>query len=149
MPLKKPRLGLENSSAHVNCDVHVWDTQYYPASKAFNIFRDGICSTFMPWSPEFNSDDDFGARIEGIAFGEGSIGRVRMSPLVTTRTKTNIASSSVDGYYANFVLSGELKVEQSGRLQYREGPVISSFTILRCRSRRPAGPIPSTKTCRS
>lgn len=114
-PMENSTAELEVSDAQKNCNVHVWDTQYFPASKAFSIFRDGICSTFMPWSPEFKSDEDFSARIEGISFDNGSVGRVRMSPLVTTRTKANIASSRVDGFYANFVLSGELKVEQNGR----------------------------------
>jgi AraC-like DNA-binding protein len=105
----------DSSGVPKNPDVDVWDTQYYASSKAFGVFREGICSTFMPWSPEFKSENPFEARIEGMNFENGSVGRVRMSPLVTRRTKENIASSSVDGYYANLVLTGELNVEQHGR----------------------------------
>jgi AraC-like DNA-binding protein len=39
-----------------------------------------------------------------------------MSPIVTVRTKENIANSKVDGYYANFVMTGELNVDQSGHV---------------------------------
>ncbi len=104
-----------------NRHLNVWDTQYFAPSKAFGVFREGIGSTFMPWSPEFKSERPFEARIESMNFADGSVGRVRMSPLVTVRTKENIANSTVDGIYANFVMTGELNVEQAGRVS-RAGP---------------------------
>jgi AraC family transcriptional regulator, positive regulator of tynA and feaB len=114
-----PKESIEESDAsgiQKNPDVYIWDTQYCSSSKAFGVFREGICSTFMPWSPEFKSENAFEARIESLNFANGSVGRVRMSPLSTFRTKENIANSSVDGFYANFVLAGELNVEQYGRI---------------------------------
>lgn len=99
-----------------NPHLSVWDTQYCAPSKAFSVFRDGIASTFMPWTPEFECDRPFEARIESMSFPNGSVGRVRMSPLVTVRTKENLANSKVDGFYANYVLTGELRVEQCGRV---------------------------------
>ncbi len=99
-----------------NSHLNVWDTQYFAASKSFSVFREGIGSAFMPWSPEFKSGHPFEARIESMNLPTGSVGRVRMSPLLTVRTKENIANSKVDGFYANFVMSGELNVEQSGHV---------------------------------
>jgi AraC-like DNA-binding protein len=96
--------------------INLWDTQYFGPSRAFSVFREGIGNTFMPWTPEFNSERPFEARIESMNFAEGSVGRVRMSPLVTVRTKQNIAASKVDGFYANFVMTGELNVEQGGHV---------------------------------
>jgi len=93
----------------------LWDTHYCKQSEAFSIFREGICSTFMPWSPEFKSEQPFEGRLEGISLEQGSIARAQMSPIICVRTKANIARSPLDGFYANFVLSGELMVEQAGR----------------------------------
>jgi AraC-like DNA-binding protein len=99
-----------------NHDLKVWDTQYCAPSKAFGVFREGIGNSFMPWSPEFKSERHFEARIESMTFANGSVGRVRMSPLVTVRTRENIAASRVDGFYANYVMAGELRVEQADRV---------------------------------
>jgi len=93
----------------------VWDTEYCNSREAFSIFREGICSTFMPWSPEFKSERPFVGRLEGMAIENGSIGRTRISPFICVRTKSDIAGSMVDGFYANYVISGELMVEQAGR----------------------------------
>lgn len=98
--------------------IHVWDTEYCPSSKAFSTFREAICSTFMPWSPEFKSEQTFEGRVSGLSFKDGSIARVGHTPLVATRTKSDIASSPVEGFYANFVISGEIKVEQAGSSIY-------------------------------
>ncbi len=99
-----------------NTDLKIWDTQYCSPRKAFPFFREGVCSTFMPWSLERSSDDPFEARIEGRAFANGAAAHVVMTPIVAARTRTNVAASPVDGIYANFVLSGELAVEQAGRV---------------------------------
>jgi AraC family transcriptional regulator, positive regulator of tynA and feaB len=86
-----------------------------PPGKAFSVFREGVCKGFMPWSPEYKSDREFQGRIEALAIGQGSIGRFRMSPLVAVRSKQDIANSAHDCFYGHFVVSGGLKVEQSGR----------------------------------
>lgn len=95
--------------------IKVWDTQYCPSSKAFSVFREAICSTFMPWSPEFQSGREFEGRVESIAFDSGALARVQMTPLVAARNKLNLANSPIDCFYANYVMSGELNVEQAGR----------------------------------
>lgn len=102
----------DNPSGNMTLDVV--DTQYLPRNKAFSIYREAICKVFMPWSLEAKSGSDFHARIETLAVGQGSVGRLQLSPLVATRTKQDIANSQQDCFYANFLLSGEVKVEQSG-----------------------------------
>lgn len=106
----------ESAAAAVGANslIKVWDTQYYPPSKAFSVFREGICSTFMPWSPELKAELAFEARVESLICENGSMARVSMTPLVAARTKANVADSRIDGIYANFILSGELNVEQGG-----------------------------------
>ena len=119
--------------------VQVWDTQYVPSTKAFSVFREAICSTFMPWTPEYRSETNFAGRAESVIFEKGSIGRSRMSPLITTRTKLNIANSPMDCIYGSFVLAGELSVEQAGRTNIaKPGDLIaydsSSPVTMRLRS---------------
>jgi AraC-like DNA-binding protein len=94
----------------------LWDTQYCQTSQAFSAFRDGICRTFMPWSPERLTEQPFEGRLEGVALDDGSIARARMSPIICVRTKSDIAHSPIEGFYANYVISGELKVEQAGHV---------------------------------
>lgn len=97
---------------------HLWDTQYCQPSEAFSAFRDGICRTFMPWSAERLTDQPFEGRLEGVALTDGSIARARMLPIVCARTSSDIAHSPVEGFYANYVISGELKVEQAGQVNF-------------------------------
>jgi AraC-like DNA-binding protein len=131
MPVGHASAYLERPHARKNPDIEIWDTQYCPSSKAFSTFREGICSTFMPWSPEHKGGSDFEARVEGITFDNGSIGRVRMTPLVAVRTMANIAGSHMEGFYANFVLSGELQVEQGGRINVaKPGDLVVYDTTL-------------------
>lgn len=94
--------------------LDVWDTHYLPRHKAFSAFRDAISSAFMPWSLELEPDKEFVGRIESVTLEKGTVGRVRMSPVVAARTNSNVANSSADCVYGNFVLSGELIVEQRG-----------------------------------
>jgi AraC-like DNA-binding protein len=112
-------------------ELKIWDTQYCSPRKAFPFFREGVCSTFMPWSPEHKSDQGFEARIEGRAFENGSAAHVVMTPVVASRTKANLAASPLEGIYANYVLSGELAVEQAGRTTVaRRGDLVVYHTSL-------------------
>jgi AraC family transcriptional regulator, positive regulator of tynA and feaB len=122
-------MGISEAATHRgalrNREIGVWDTQYARPREAFTVYRDAVCKVFMPWSPEYKSDEEFHARIEALAVGRGSIGRLQMSPLVAIRSKQDIANSALDCFYANFVVSGELKVEQSGRSNYlRSGDLV-------------------------
>src|SRR3954468_8433857 len=92
-------------------DIGVWDTHYCAPSKAFSVFREGLCGTFLPWSPEFKTGSEFSGRIESLSLGEAALGRVEMTPIVAHRTKLNIANSPLDCIYANYIPRGEMKVE--------------------------------------
>ena len=105
--------------------INIWDSEYCPPSEAFSFFREVICSIFMPWSPEFKSEDAFEGRVKGSVFGDKSIARINISPLVAVRNVTSVANSTVDGFYANFVLSGEAHVEQAGHSSIaRQGDLV-------------------------
>jgi AraC-like DNA-binding protein len=124
------------AGAPVKSGVEVWDTQYLPPSQAFGTFRDAFCSAFMPWTIDCQSEGDFEGRIESASLDRGTIARVRVTPVVASRTKSNIANSSGDCVYGNFILAGELDVEQRGRsCVAKQGDVIlydsSSPTTLR------------------
>ena len=41
--------------------VSVWDTAYMPSRELFDIFREGVCSSFMPWAHETTSEGVFKA----------------------------------------------------------------------------------------
>jgi AraC-like DNA-binding protein len=78
------------------------------------MFRETICSEFMPWTPE-HSGETFQGRVESLGFDNGTIGRVRMSSIIATKTKTNIANSVIECIHGNLIIGGELKIEQGGR----------------------------------
>jgi AraC-like DNA-binding protein len=116
--------GCDNSVGR-NPALKIWDTQYCSPKDAFAIFREGICSTFMPWSPEHRREGVFRARIESVAFERGAAAHVALTPLVASRTEANIADSHAHGLYGSYVLSGAMQVEQAGRVNVgRAGDLI-------------------------
>jgi AraC family transcriptional activator of tynA and feaB len=96
-------------------DVNVCDTEYCSLNKGFPAFRDAISSAFMPWMLEYKSEMEFDGRMTWMASDSGTIARVKMSPVIAVRRNAEIAKSSLDCFYANYVLAGDLAVEQSGR----------------------------------
>jgi AraC-like DNA-binding protein len=107
---EKPALGDSKPA-----ELIVWDTHYCSANKGFTFFREGVCSTFMPWAPEKKSDQGFEGRIESRIFENGSAAHVIMTPITATRAGSHVADSCVDGLYGNYVVQGECIVEQAGR----------------------------------
>ena len=101
----------ESSSA-----FHVWDSRYGRQAEAFSYFRETICSTFMPWTPEVIGSP-FEGRIESVSFENGVVGRVRMTPIVAAKTKSDIAHSADECIHGNLILSGELKVDQGDQIK--------------------------------
>jgi AraC-like DNA-binding protein len=94
--------------------LFVWDSRSGSSTEAFGMFRETICSEFMPWTPEY-AGELFQGRIESLNLDNGTIGRVRMSAITATKTKTNIANSVIECIHGNLIVGGELKVEQGGR----------------------------------
>lgn len=112
-------------SAATRSGVEVWDTQYLSPSNAFGFFREGLCSAFMPWSIDRGPQAEFEGRVESVILESGSVGRVRMTPVTAARTKADVSKSAAECIYGNFVLAGELQIEQHGRRNVaRRGDVI-------------------------
>lgn len=96
-------------------DLMVWDTSFCAPNEGFTFFREGLCSTFMPWAPEKRADQEFEGRIESRIFDNGSVAHVTMTPLVGVREESHVADSHMDGIYCNYIMQGEYIVEQGGR----------------------------------
>lgn len=103
-----------SASGAANSDIKIWDTRSVPKAP-FMVFREAICSTFMRWSPEIDAALDFQGRVEGTTLGAGALARISMTPITAIRNKADVAASSISCVYANYVLSGELNIEQRGR----------------------------------
>lgn len=101
--------------AAANANFTVWDTQYVPPSKAFRLYREALCQTYMPWSPEIGRGSEFHARIEMTRVRKATIARHRCSPHTSLRTTADIAESTEDCTYLVLGLSGEIECEQYGR----------------------------------
>jgi AraC-like DNA-binding protein len=97
-----------------NLDLDICDTEYCSRSGGFSAFRDAISGAFMPWMIDYKSEIEFEARMLCVSSESGTIARVRMSPVVAVRRSFEIAKSSVDCLYGNYIISGELHVEQHG-----------------------------------
>ena len=96
--------------------LQVWDTKYAPGKKAFAVYREGVCSSFMPWTPEPADDETpFEGRIESIGIGDCAIGISTTTGLRATKSKSNISLSPVECFYLNYMLSGEMNLEQADR----------------------------------
>ncbi len=103
----------DDGKSQSSSNFHVWDSRYGRPGEAFSIFRETICNTFMPWTPEVIGSP-FEGRVESVSFEHGVVGRVRMTPIIAAKTKQNIANSTDECIHANFILNGELKVDQGG-----------------------------------
>lgn len=113
---RRPKACGRHSPAGCNPALKIWDTQYCSPKDAFANFREGICSTFMPWSPEHRGQGAFKARLESVTFESGTAAHVALTPLLALRTEPDIARSHAHGFYGSYVLSGEMQVEQAGRV---------------------------------
>jgi len=115
----------EEPGAEAPATAELWDTQYLPIREAFGAFREGICSAFMPWTIESEPQGGFDGRIESVILDGGSIARVRMTPIGAARTRLDVSHSQGECVYGNFVLAGELLIEQQGRTNVaRQGDLI-------------------------
>jgi AraC family transcriptional activator of tynA and feaB len=97
-------------------EVKVWDAGNYPPREAFAAFREGICSAFMPWTFEIDSEQTFKGRIESVPIENGAIARAHSVPLRGKRTQGNIADSAMDCYMVAYAIFGNFSVEQKGRI---------------------------------
>ncbi len=99
-------------SLHLN----ICDTEFYPTRDGFSAFREAVGAAFMPWLLERKSEAEFSARIASLSTEFGSFARTRMTPLPGFRNKSEISKSPELCLYANYVISGQLIIDQGGRL---------------------------------
>ncbi len=95
--------------------VNVWDSHGLAAQNAFENFREGVCSTFMPWSIEQRAHSDFHCRIESLETEVGSIAHCRTNSFDASRTSGDLTRSAWDCVYGNYVVSGSYEIDQFGR----------------------------------
>jgi AraC family transcriptional regulator, positive regulator of tynA and feaB len=115
-------------------NISVWDTHYIPPNKAFTVYRDALCSVYMPWMAKTDAASDFQGRFETTAVEGGTISRSRCSPMVCIRTPAEVARSDDECFYVLYVLSGYHGCEQNGRkLAARPGEIIVVDSGQPCR----------------
>lgn len=120
---EKPKSSFPSSCPDFKSSIY--DTEYCGRGKAFSAFRDAVNEGFMPWAMELNSETEFHARVECLSTATEAIGRGITSPVVAVRGSHEIAKSSSDSYYANYVLAGELSIEQCGKsVAARQGDLV-------------------------
>jgi AraC family transcriptional regulator, positive regulator of tynA and feaB len=93
----------------------LWDSHYGPSTAAFSTFRKFVCRTFFPWSLERQYDDVFHGRAEGLILPAGAIVRTKSTPIIAARDRAELQDSPTECIYANYVMSGELDVQQGGQ----------------------------------
>ncbi len=101
--------------------LSICDTGSYAPNEAFSAFREAIASAFMPWSLERRPEKNFSAIITNFTTRSVSFGRSRMTPIRGIRAKSEISKSPDLCLYANYVISGELVIEQGGRMTSAKG----------------------------
>ncbi|WP_414463668.1 helix-turn-helix domain-containing protein [Hyphomicrobium sp. B1] len=102
-------------SEQTNLSITIFDAESCSEKQKFARFRDTLASKGMPWRFEMMPDADFHARIISAELGSDLISRVQMTPLIGTRSGTEIANSNEDVFYVCYILHGAAQVEQDGR----------------------------------
>ena len=96
--------------------LQIWDSKYASAKRAFAVYREGVCSSYMPWTPEpVEHETPFEGRIESIGLRECAVGVSTTTGLRAIKSKANIAASPTESLYGNYILSGEMSLEQADR----------------------------------
>jgi AraC family transcriptional regulator, positive regulator of tynA and feaB len=96
--------------------ARVWRTTEVPACEAFDYYREGICSAFMPLRPELDRSlrHSFRATHYAYGVGAGTLNLVTAQSHLVQKGAAEIAASSGDCYYLNFQMAGECRIDQNG-----------------------------------
>jgi AraC family transcriptional regulator, positive regulator of tynA and feaB len=101
-----------STSARAAPKTCLWDSHYGPSTAAFSTFRRFICGAFLPWSLERQCDDAFHGRAEGLILPAGAVAKTKSTPIIAARDRAELEDSPGECLYANYVMSGELRVQQ-------------------------------------
>lgn len=95
----------------------VWDTRDVGAAEAFDYYREGICSAFMPLRPELAraARQGFRSVVRSYAMPEGALNHVSARQHTVTRTRAEIAASPGPCWYVNLQIDGICTILQAGR----------------------------------
>ncbi|AVX03157.1 hypothetical protein MXMO3_00613 [Maritalea myrionectae] len=96
--------------------VEVWDTNLVARSEAFDFYREGICTAFMPLRPERSRTgrQDFHAKVECHKLDRCVLNVVSAQVHSVLRGRSEIAASPHDCFYLNLPLVGHSRISQSG-----------------------------------
>ncbi len=99
---------------HMPPAPRVWDTRAVPGSEAFEFYRDGICSAFMPLRPERQADGSgpFRSKHVSHSIGQVALNIVSASPHPVFKGKPEISASEMECFYLNLQLAGRCRISQ-------------------------------------
>lgn len=112
------------AQADVRCaetaiQADIWDTNEVRSAEAFDYYREGICTAFMPLRPKLGPDDDlnFNAKVESFSLGDGVLNFVTASAHDVIKGDAEVASWSEECYHLNFVVEGECNIRQGNKIK--------------------------------
>ena len=114
------------SEVHESVVPRVWDTRHVPLAEAWEFYRDGVCSAFMPLRPERpgRSHDEFRSQHASYVVGDVTLNAVSASPHPVFKGPSEIAASEAECVYLNLQLAGRCRVTQGGEtVELRAGQV--------------------------
>ena len=104
----------------------IWDTDQVSQEEAFDLYRDGICSAFMPLRPERPEDPTRPFRSCHLAhnLGDVALNIVTATPHPVFKDEQEIAASNAECYYVNLQLSGRCRISQTDEtVEIRSGQI--------------------------
>lgn len=104
----------------------IWDTDQVSQEEAFDLYRDGICSAFMPLRPEPPVDTvrPFRSRHVAHSLGDVALNIVTATPHPVFKGKREIAASNGEYYYVNLQLAGRCRISQADEtVEIRSGQI--------------------------
>lgn len=119
MPFIQVRQAMQRSHGTLRAStpgLTVWDLQYCRPRDALTSLRETVESLVMPWDRKLlDAEQQLEGRLDARTVEDGSVLLAHHNALVSTRTGSHIAHSSIERFFVARVLSGALVVEQSGR----------------------------------
>lgn len=104
----------------------ICDTDKVSQEEAFDLYRDGICSAFMPLRPERPLDParPFRSRYVAHSLGDVALNIVNATPHPVFKDKREIATSNAECYYVNLQIAGHCRISQADEtVEIRSGQI--------------------------
>lgn len=104
----------------------IWDTDQVSQEEAFDLYRGGICSAFMPLRPErpVNPARPFRSRHVAHSLGDVALNIVTATPHPVFKGRREIAASNAECFYVNLQLAGRCRISQADEtVEIRSGQI--------------------------